>query len=173
MGLVWVACWIVLAALARGREGVGASCCESAFAPALAALPAAPLSTGGSLPPALLVLLGAVPGAWIRWAVVSSGGRWLRRRHWATWMVNMLACLLLGLLVVLQTRWDQATRDTLQLALAIGFLGSLSTFSTLIAELVTSWRLQDRPQALRLGLASLSGGLLACWLGQALAQLWR
>jgi fluoride ion exporter CrcB/FEX len=88
-------------------------------------------------------------------------------------MVNMLACLLLGLLVALQTRWDQATRDTLQLALAIGFLGSLSTFSTLIAELVTSWRLQERPQALRLGLASLSGGLLACWLGQALAQLWR
>lgn len=84
----------------------------------------------------------------------------------------MLACLLLGLLVALQTRWDRATRDTLELALAIGFLGGLSTFSTLIAELVTCWRRLGRSQALRLAIASVGGGLLACLLGQALGRLW-
>ncbi len=132
----------------------------------------APLSAGASLPPAVIVVLGAVPGAWVRWVVVRGGARWLCQRHWATWMVNMLACLLLGLLVTLQPRWDQATRDTLELALAIGFLGSLSTFSTLIAELVTAWRSRGRRQALVLGVASLSGGLLACLLGQTLAKFW-
>jgi CrcB protein len=125
-----------------------------------------------ALPPALIVAVGAVPGAWIRWACVRGGGRWLRHRHWATWMVNMWACFLLGLLVALQIRWDRVTRDTVELALAIGFLGSLSTFSTLIAELVTAWRSQARSQALRLGVASVGGGLLACLLGQALGRSW-
>lgn len=124
-------------------------------------------------PPGLLVALGAVPGAWIRCWLVTGGGRWLPQRHWATWMVNMLACLLLGLLVGLQPRWGQATQDTLQLALASGFLGGLSTYSTLIAELVTAWRRQGRPAALRLAAASLLGGLLACLLGLELARAWR
>lgn len=84
----------------------------------------------------------------------------------------MVACFLLGLLVALQIRWDRGTRDTVELAFAIGFLGSLSTFSTLIAELVTAWRSQGRLQALRLGGASVGGGLLACLLGQALGQSW-
>ncbi len=85
----------------------------------------------------------------------------------------MLACLLLGLLAGLQPLWHKDIQDTLQLALAIGFLGGLSTFSTLIAELVTAWRRHGRPEALRLGAASLLGGLLACLLGLALARAWR
>lgn len=126
----------------------------------------------GPLPPGWLVVLGAVPGAWMRFLLLSAGGRWLPRPHWATWLVNMLACLLLGLLVGLQPLWEPTTRDTLQLALAIGFLGGFSTYSTLIAELVTAWRRHGGPEALRLGAASLMGGLLACLLGQALARAW-
>jgi len=132
----------------------------------------APLSSAGPLSPGLLVALGAVPGAWMRCWLVSSGGGRLARPHWATWMVNMLACLLLGLLVGLRPHWRKATQDTLQLALAIGFLGGLSTYSTLMAELVTAWRRHGRPEALRLGAASLLGGLLACLLGLALARVW-
>jgi CrcB protein len=139
----------------------------------LPAEPVAALSPDGSLPAALVVALGAVPGAWIRYAMVSGGSKWLRQRHWATWTVNMLACALLGLLVGLQPRWGKATRETLQLALAIGFLGSLSTYSTLVAELVTAWRWQGRRQAILLAAASLLGGLLACLLGLALARAWR
>lgn len=133
----------------------------------------APQSTSGSLPAALAVGLGAVPGAWIRYAMVSGGSRWLSQRHWATLLVNLLACLLLGLLVGLQPRWGKDTRETLHLALAIGFLGSMSTFSTLIAELLTLWRGQGRLPALRLAVASLLGGLLACLLGLGLARGWR
>ena len=133
----------------------------------------APLNAGGSVPPGLLVALGAVPGAWIRCGLVSGGGRWLPHRHWATWVVNMLACLLLGLLVGVQSRWGKDTQDTLQLALASGFLGGLSTYSTLIAELVAAWRRPGRLAALRLGAVSLFGGLLACLLGLELARSWR
>jgi CrcB protein len=135
--------------------------------------PVAPLNSGGSVPPGVLVALGAVPGAWIRCGMVSGGERWLPHRHWATWLVNMLACLLLGLLVGLQPRWGKATQDTAQLALASGFLGGLSTYSTLVAELVSAWRRQGRSAALRLGAASLTGGLLACLLGLALARRWQ
>jgi CrcB protein len=123
--------------------------------------------------PGLLVVLGAVPGAWLRFCLVSGGARRLRRPHWATWGVNMLACLLLGLLMGLQPLWEKPTQDVLELALAIGFLGGLSTYSALIAELVTAWRRHGRLEAFLLGLASLLGGLLACFSGLALARVWR
>jgi CrcB protein len=123
--------------------------------------------------PGVLVALGAVPGAWVRCWLVSGGGARLPKRHWATWRVNMLACALLGLLAGLQPHWRPDTRNTLELALAIGFLGGMSTFSTLMAELVTAWRRHGRPEALRLGMASLAGGLLACQFGLTLARIWR
>jgi CrcB protein len=135
--------------------------------------PVAPLTTSVPLPPGVIVALGAVPGAWIRFAIVSGAGPMFRHGHWATWMVNTLACFLLGLLVGLQPLWEEATRSSLELGLAIGFLGSLSTFSTLIGELVTAWRRQGCRQAMGLALASLVAGLLACQLGLGLAQAWR
>lgn len=114
--------------------------------------------------------LGAIPGAWIRYALVSGGSRRLRQRHWATWGVNLLACFLLGLLMGLLPRGSQGAQDPLLLALAVGFLGSLSTYSTLMLELVTLWRGQGKRQALYLGAASLLGGLLVCALGFALGR---
>jgi CrcB protein len=128
--------------------------------------PPDPLFTG------VLVVLGAVPGAWLRFCLVTGGARHLRRPHWATWGVNMLACLLLGVLAGLRPRWEPATRDLLERALAIGFLGGLSTYSSFVAELVTAWRRHGRQEALRLGLASLLGGLLACLAGLSLARAW-
>lgn len=133
----------------------------------------APLTPSPPPLPWMLVVLGAIPGAWIRCWLVSVGSAPRSVRHWATWRVNMLACLLLGLLVGLRPHWRQPIRDTLELALAIGFLGGLSTYSTFIAELVTAWRRHGRPEALRLGVASLVGGLLACLLGLTLAGTWR
>jgi CrcB protein len=128
-----------------------------------------PMSQTSPLGPAM-VALGAICGAWIRYGLVRGVSGWLRQRHWATWGVNMLACFLVGLVAGSQPRWPSPIRDTLVLALTVGFLGSLSTFSTLIAELVTSWQQQSKRQSLGLAAASLLGGLLACQLGLALAQ---
>ncbi|MEY4352706.1 MAG: hypothetical protein RLZZ609_947 [Cyanobacteriota bacterium] len=129
---------------------------------------------GGSLPPAVLVALGAIPGAWMRYVLVRLGSTRLRQRHWATWGVNMLACGLMGLLAGLQEHLrqprQQSSQDTLELALAIGFLGSLSTYSSLMAELVSLWQGQRQGHALRLAAASLFGGLAACLVGLQLAR---
>lgn len=121
------------------------------------------------VPPAVVVALGGVFGAWTRYAVMRHRGSKLRERHWATWGINMTACFLMGLLVGLEPRWARAMQGTLQLALAVGFLGSLSTYSSLMAELVRTWRKPDRRQALALAGASIVGGLMACQLGLSLA----
>jgi CrcB protein len=129
---------------------------------------------GGSLPPAVLVALGAIPGAWMRYLLVRLGSTRLRQRHWATWGVNMVACGLMGLLAGLQEHrqqpWQKSSQDTLELALAVGFLGSLSTYSSLMAELVSLWQGKRQGHALRLAAASLFGGLAACLVGLQLAR---
>lgn len=130
----------------------------------------APLSQTMALSSAASVALGAIFGAWIRYAAMQVGvNRW-RHGHWATWGVNISACFLMGLLVGLQPRWPRDTQANLELALATGLLGSMSTFSTLMAELVRAWQKRERRQALALGTASLLGGLLACQLGLTLGR---
>jgi len=118
----------------------------------------------------MVVALGAIPGAWIRYAVVKRASGRLPWPHWGTWGVNMLACFLMGLFVGLKSRWSWPKGSTLELAFAVGFLGSMSTYSTWMAELVMSWQRQGKRQAVMLAAASLLGGLLACQLGLALAQ---
>jgi CrcB protein len=126
-----------------------------------------------SVSPGLLVVLGAIPGAWIRFGLVSGGARRMPRPHWATWGVNMLACFLLGVLMGVRPLLETRTGELAQTTLAIGFLGGMSTYSTFIAELVTAWRRQGRLDALFLGVTSLLGGGLACLTGQVLARAWR
>jgi len=125
--------------------------------------PAAPPAALGA---ALLVALGAVPGAWLRYWLVNHLEPRLPRRHWGTLVVNLLACLALGLL--LGTAPHQHLAGELRLLLATGFLGSFSTFSTLAAELHDCLVQGQRRQALGLALSSLLGGLVALRLGQLL-----
>ncbi|NDD46505.1 MAG: CrcB family protein, partial [Synechococcaceae bacterium WB9_4xB_025] len=41
---------------------------------------------------ALLVAIGAVPGAWLRFRVVNHLEPMLPRKHWGTFTVNVIAC---------------------------------------------------------------------------------
>lgn len=116
---------------------------------------------------ALLVALGAVPGAWLRFRLVNHLAPLLPRRHWATFGVNVAACFALGLLSALGGGCSGDQR--LLLLLGTGFLGSLSTFSTLMLEVVQAWQEGARRQALLLPLGSLAAGLLAVALGLMLA----
>ncbi|MFM7314021.1 MAG: fluoride efflux transporter FluC [Cyanobium sp.] len=92
--------------------------------------PAVSLPADGSL----LVALGAVPGAWLRFRLVNHLEPMLPRRHWGTLTVNGLACFVLGLLVSLEHSCG-AGSQRLMLLLGTGFLGSFSTFSSFMAEL--------------------------------------
>jgi CrcB protein len=123
------------------------------------------------LPPlraALLVALGAVPGAWLRFWLVNQLEPHLPRRHWGTFAVNLAACFGLGLLIAAGHHERGLATSTLPLLVGTGFLGSLSTFSTLAAELEACLRHGERRQALNLALGSLVGGLLALLVGREL-----
>jgi CrcB protein len=129
----------------------------------------------GPLAAPLLVALGAVPGACLRFWLVNRLEARLPRRHWGTLVVNLLACFALGLLLgsAPGPGWPGPVRPGgLELLLVTGFLGSLSTFSTLAAELHTCLLQGQRRQALGLALGSLLGGLLALRLGQLLQGRW-
>jgi CrcB protein len=82
----------------------------------------------------------------------------------------MVACFLMGLLASQGSHRTSPSPGSLELVAAVGFLGSLSTFSTLMADLVTTWQRCSRRRSLSLGAASLLGGLLACQLGLVLAR---
>lgn len=114
---------------------------------------------------AVLVALGAVPGAWLRFRMVNHLEPMLPRRHWCTLTVNSLACFGLGLLVSLEQSCE-AGSQRLMLLLATGFLGSFSTFSSFIAEVHAALRQNLRRETLLLvcgsvliGLAALRAGL--------------
>ena len=113
----------------------------------------------------LLVGLGAVPGALLRWQVaLHLGGQNL--------LVNVLGAALLGLLAGLPA----APRR--QLLLGIGFCGSVTTFSSWMLAAMKHLSTGDGPQplaliGLTLGLGVGTAGLgfqLARWIGRKLSS---
>ena len=117
----------------------------------------------------LLVAIGAMPGAWLRFRLINHLEPLLPRRHWGTFGVNAIACFSLGLIVGVQQGCGPGA-GRLQLLLVTGFLGSFSTFSTFIGELWNALAQRQLGEAVALGLGSILGGLLALRLGLLLSQ---
>jgi CrcB protein len=113
---------------------------------------------------ALLVAIGAVPGAWLRFRVVNHLEPMLPRRHWGTFGVNVIAAFALGLVVGLEQSCTGASQRLL-LLLGTGFLGSFSTFSSFIGELHAELCQGRAAQAALLAVASVLAGLAALKLG--------
>ena len=112
---------------------------------------------------AVLVGLGAVPGAWLRLRAVNHFEPMVPKKHWGTFLVNVFACFALGLVMALQESCGSATG--IALLLGTGFFGSLSTFSTFAVELLNELR-AGRPLAMAgLALCSVLAGLAAVALG--------
>ena len=61
---------------------------------------------------ALLVAIGAVPGAWLRFRLVNHFEPLVTRKHWATFGVNMTACFALGLIAALAGRGGRICGDS-------------------------------------------------------------
>jgi CrcB protein len=113
---------------------------------------------------ALLVSIGAVPGAWLRFRVVNRLEPMLPRKHWGTFGVNVIAAFALGLVVGLEQSGGIAAQRML-LLIGTGFFGSFSTFSSFIGELHTVLRQQHWGEAALLAGGSVLAGLLALKLG--------
>ena len=118
----------------------------------------------------LLVALGGAFGAVARYAV----GR-LTVRLWpgtlplATWAVNLLGCLLIGLAVPLLARTGIA--EGWRFFCVAGFLGAFTTFSTYSLETVVLWQGGFPAVALANALGSMAAGLLCVLAGMWLGRL--
>jgi len=111
-----------------------------------------------------LVAAGAIPGALLRWqfeqiGLASIGG--LKGLMEADFAANMLGCLLIGLLLS-----QPPARTRLLLWGAIGFCGSLTTFSSWMLQLVRALDRGAPLASLAVLLVSLVGGLLLVSLGR-------
>jgi CrcB protein len=117
----------------------------------------------------LLVGVGAVPGALLRWQAGVQLGPWLGGSAGADLLVNLVGSFVLGYLAGPIPR-----RTGLLLLVGIGFCGALTTFSSWMLDVIKLIDQQHPLLGLLLVVASLVLGLLSAWLGLWLSrQVWR
>lgn len=114
---------------------------------------------------ALVALAGSL-GAVVRYWIGTSIG--VRSFPWATLGINVVGSFLLGLLLAGPgaTRWSATTTT----AMAVGFLGAFTTFSTFAFEATELIRTDRAAAALAYVCSSLVLGLAASALGFVLAR---
>ena len=122
----------------------------------------------GSAFEALLVGVGAIPGAWLRLKMVKHFEPMVPKKHWGTFLVNVVACFALGLVLALDQRC--IANSSLALLIGVGFFGSLSTFSTFAVELLNELRTGRQFVSLVLALTSIAAGLCAAGAGYGLGS---
>ncbi|MEG0858398.1 MAG: fluoride efflux transporter CrcB [Pseudomonas sp.] len=116
------------------------------------------------------VSAGGIVGTLLRFATANwVNAHWPRHFYLGTLAVNLIGCLLIGLLYGLFVHRPLVPVE-LRAGLIVGFLGGLTTFSSFSLDTV---RLLESGQApLAFGYAGLSvfGGLLATWAGLSLTK---
>ncbi|MBM65411.1 MAG: hypothetical protein CMH55_04160 [Myxococcales bacterium] len=97
--------------------------------------------------PFALIAVGAALGALLRWRLAL-----IMTFPWGTTCANLLGCFILGILVVRVT-----PQQAMWPLIAIGFCGSLTTFSTFVFDL---WRQGPGPAGLNYLALNLLGGFV-------------
>ena len=119
----------------------------------------------------VMVGIGAIPGAWLRLRLVNHFEPMVPLKHWGTFAVNLVATFGLGLVLGLQLNDPCSTSkgvSALTLLIAVGFFGSLSTFSTFAVEVLNTLKQRNWLEFLLLIVGSIVGGLIAAGLGYGL-----
>lgn len=108
-----------------------------------------------------VIAAGGVLGALTRYGLNTAWPHHEGAFPWATWLINVSGCLVIGVVSVLVP----APRG-LRLFLATGFLGGYTTFSTAMTDVVVS------PTVISFAylVATVAGALLAVWAGSSLAR---
>jgi CrcB protein len=117
----------------------------------------------------VFVVAGAMLGAPARYLT----DRAIQRRHdtvfpWGTFTVNVIGCLILGVVVGAVTRGVLATSG--QALLGIGFCGALTTYSTLSYETMRLAETGAKLFAIANIAAGVVAGMGAMFLGSTLAE---
>lgn len=119
----------------------------------------------------LAVAVGGAAGTLLRFATGTwIAANWPQHFSLGTFLVNIVGCLLIGLLYGFFLLRPELPIE-LRAGLLVGFLGGLTTFSSF--SLDTLRLLENGQLPLALGYAALSvfGGLLATWVGLSLTKL--
>lgn len=136
------------------------------------------MSAGTYLLAALLVGIGGGLGAIARWGLSELGKRLATTRtaNWqgiimpgTTFVANVLACFLLGILVA-QIGSAGGGGELAYLMLSVGFCGGLSTMSTAAFDIVDLVRHRTFSLALGYLMLSTGAGMGALWLGLVIAS---
>jgi CrcB protein len=118
----------------------------------------------------LLVMLGGGIGSACRYLFSLYTARWFGNGFpWGTLGVNFAGCLVIGLIFSLVGR--NIINSQVKLFFMTGFLGGLTTFSTLALESTTLWKDSQTIAAIINIAANNFGGLLLVLLGLKLGEL--
>jgi CrcB protein len=120
----------------------------------------------------LWVGLGGFLGANARyWISIWVQQRWGGSFPWGTFIINVSGCFILGLFMTLfAERFEFEHAPALRLAVAVGFIGAYTTFSTF--EYETASLVQTNADFLALAnvIGSVVVGFIAVWIGMLVGR---
>ena len=117
------------------------------------------------------VSLGGITGTLLRFATGNwINANWPRHFYSATLAVNIVGCLLIGILYGLFLTRPEVPLEV-RAGLMVGFLGGLTTFSSFSLDTVRLLESGQVPLAIGYAAISVFGGLLATWAGLSLTKL--
>lgn len=120
----------------------------------------------------LIVGLSGFAGSITRYVVyLWFGNRNFTDFPWATLFVNILGCLLIGVIGGLVERSIPFHRHLFLIG-SVGFLGAFTTFSAFGFETLTLLKNQELALALGNVVANVLVGVMAVWLGRSLTLIW-
>ncbi|MBD2494550.1 fluoride efflux transporter CrcB [Nostoc sp. FACHB-280] len=118
----------------------------------------------------LAIILGAVPGALSRYYLTILFGRWFGLTFpYGTLFINVSGAFLMGFFATLVSKF--AISSTVSLLIAVGFLGSYTTFSTYALDTSNLLRTKNYQAALLYWSGTPILGFLSIELGILLAKI--
>ena len=119
----------------------------------------------------ILVGVGGGIGSIFRYLTTVIAGKYFHAAFpLATFIANILGCLIIGLLLGFFERHQLANPD-LKYLFVTGFCGGYTTFSTFAAENINLFHTENSLTAFAYIAASVIVGLLAVWIGLALTRM--
>ena len=126
-----------------------------------------------NFPSILLVGIGAIAGSWMRMHLINYCNFRFSSSYFGTFFVNISASFALGFVYANQKLSDidlLKNNSPVFILICVGFLGSLSTFSTFIIDLLNTILDRNMKLFFLLALFSIIGGLFAVFLGFAVGD---